>query len=95
MSHSSGGSAARGNSVGSAVEPQFIPLPPLSEQVAICAHLDATLGEVKRIVAGIEAQITTLTAYRKSLIHEYVTGQRRVTAAGDRIPPPCAVHIHQ
>jgi len=80
----------------------FIPLPPLSEQVAICTHLDAKLGEVKRIVAGIEAQITTLTAYRKSLIHEYVTGQRRVTAAdvrragaGDRIPPPRAVHIHQ
>jgi type I restriction enzyme S subunit len=51
------------------------------EQEAICAHLDAKLGEVKRIVAGIEAQITTLTAYRKSLIHECVTGQRRVTEA--------------
>lgn len=80
----------------------FIPLPPLSEQVAICAHLDAKLAEVKRIVAGIEAQITTLTAYRKSLIHEYVTDQRRVTAAdvrqtgaGDGIPPRRAVHIHQ
>jgi type I restriction enzyme S subunit len=56
-----------------------IPLPPLPEQEAICAHLDAKLGEVKRIVAGIESQITTLTAYRKSLIHECVTGQRRVT----------------
>ena len=33
------------------------------------------------IVAGIEAQIATLTAYRKSLIHECVTGQRRITAA--------------
>ena len=56
-----------------------IPLPPLPEQATICAHLDAKLGELKRIVAGIEAQITTLTAYRKSLIHECVTGQRRVT----------------
>ena len=28
---------------------------------------------------GIEAQIATLIAYRKSLIHECVTGQRRVT----------------
>ena len=27
----------------------------------------------------IDAQIATLTAYRKSLIHECVTGQRRVT----------------
>jgi type I restriction enzyme S subunit len=34
---------------------------------------------VKRIDSGIEAQIATLTAYRKSLIHECVTGQRRVT----------------
>ena len=33
------------------------------------------------IVTNIEAQITTLTAYRKSLIHECVTGQRRVTEA--------------
>lgn len=56
-----------------------IPLPPLEEQEAICAHLDDKLGEVKRIVAGIESQIATLTAYRKSLIHECVTGQQRVT----------------
>jgi type I restriction enzyme S subunit len=56
-----------------------IPLPPLEEQEAICTHLDDKLGEVKRIVAGIDSQITTLTAYRKSLIHECVTGQRRIT----------------
>jgi len=49
------------------------------EQEAICAYLDEKLGEVKRIAATIEAQIATLTAYRKSLIHECVTGQRRVT----------------
>jgi hypothetical protein len=32
----------------------------------------------KHIVTGIETQIATLTAYRKSLIHECVTGQRRI-----------------
>ena len=58
-----------------------IPLPQRDEQVAICAHLDAKLSEVKSIVTGIESQIATLTAYRKSLIHECVTGQRRVTEA--------------
>ncbi len=57
-----------------------IPLPPLEEQEAICAYLAEKLGEVKRITATIESQIATLTAYRKSLIHECVTGQRRVTA---------------
>jgi type I restriction enzyme S subunit len=57
----------------------FIPLPPLDEQAAIHAFLDEKIGEVTRIFASIEAQIETLTAYRKSLIHECVTGQRRVT----------------
>jgi type I restriction enzyme S subunit len=56
-----------------------IPLPSLEEQKAICAHIDEKLGEIKRIFATIEAQIATLSAYRKSLIHECVTGQRRVT----------------
>lgn len=56
-----------------------IPLPSLPEQESICVHLDEKLGELKRIVSGIETQIATLTAYRKSLIHECVTGQRRIT----------------
>ncbi len=56
-----------------------IPLPPLTEQEAICVHLDEKLGELKRIVTGIETQIATLNAYRKSLIHECVTGQRQIT----------------
>lgn len=58
-----------------------IPLPPLAEQQIICDYLDAKLGEIKRIAACIEAQISTLSAYRKSLIHECVTGQRRITEA--------------
>lgn len=61
-----------------------IPLPPLAEQEAICAHLDEKTAEVKRIKATITAQIETLIAYRKSLIHECVTGQRRVTDADVR-----------
>jgi type I restriction enzyme S subunit len=58
-----------------------IPLPSLPEQGAICAYLDEKLGGQKRLVTGIESQIATLTAYRKSLIHECVTGQRRITEA--------------
>jgi type I restriction enzyme S subunit len=57
------------------------PLPGLDEQEAICVYLDEKLLEVKNIVSGIESQIATLTAYRKSLIHECVTGQRRITEA--------------
>ncbi len=58
-----------------------IPLPCLAEQEAICSYLKKDLGEVKRIVTGIESQIATLTAYRQSLIHECVTGQRRIAEA--------------
>jgi len=39
---------------------------------------------MNRIVTGIETQIATLTAYRKSLIHECVTGQRRISEADAR-----------
>ena len=55
--------------------------PPREEQKSICAFLDTKIAESKQIVAGIETQIATLTAYRKSLIHECVTGQRRITEA--------------
>jgi type I restriction enzyme S subunit len=55
--------------------------PPREEQQDICDYLDAKLAESKRLVTGIESQIATLTAYRKSLIHECVTGQRRITEA--------------
>jgi type I restriction enzyme S subunit len=56
-----------------------IPLPPLDEQRAIVAHVEEKSTEFRALIAGIESQIATLTAYRKSLIHECVTGQRRIT----------------
>ena len=60
----------------------LVALPPTRmEQEAICAFLDTKLADVKRIAGGIEQQIATLTTYRKSLIHECVTGQRRITEA--------------
>lgn len=52
-----------------------------SEQKVIRANLDDKLADVKRVASGIKAQIATLSAYRKSLIHECVTGQRRITEA--------------
>jgi len=61
----------------------------LSEQETICARLDKKLGEQKRLVATIEAQIATLTAYRKSLIHECVTGRRRIAAEDVRRASSC------
>lgn len=75
----------------------MVPLPPVREQHAICEHLDTKVGELKRVVSGIESQFTTLTAYRKSLIHECVTGQRRISEADvaqaqriGTVPPPAS-----
>lgn len=56
----------------------FVPVPPRTEQLEICAYLEAQLAQLKDIASTIQAQINTLTAYRKSLVHEYVTGQQRV-----------------
>jgi type I restriction enzyme, S subunit len=59
----------------------MVPLPPIQEQQEIAAYLDEKVGELGRVVEGIETQIATVTAYRKSLIHECVTGHRRVIDA--------------
>jgi len=59
----------------------LVPLPPVTEQRMICEQLATKVGELKQIVVTIESQIATLNAYRKSLIHECVTGQRRITEA--------------
>lgn len=58
-----------------------IPLPSIEEQEKICQYLDNKLRDVTQIVNSIETQIDTLTTYRKSLIHECVTGQRRISEA--------------
>ena len=62
----------------------FAPVPPLKEQAAIAEYLDAKEHEFQLLSSTIETQIATLTAYRKSLIHECVTGQRRITEADVR-----------
>ena len=62
----------------------FAPIPPLKEQAAIAEYLDAKEQEIHLISGTIQTQIATLIAYRKSLIHECVTGQRRITEADVR-----------
>lgn len=56
-----------------------IPLPPIDEQEQIVNFLNLKLVQAKHVETSISAQIETLTAYRKSLIHECVTGQRRIS----------------
>ena len=68
------------------VQVGYLPVivPPVSEQQAICDYIDTKLGELKKVVGVLESQIDTLASYRKSLIHECVTGQRRITEADVR-----------
>lgn len=59
----------------------FAAFPPLKEQKTIGEYLDAKEQDALAVKETLNRQIATLTAYRKSLIHECVTGQRRVTEA--------------
>lgn len=58
-----------------------IPLPPIDEQERLILYLDKYLGDLTALFSNIESQIATLIDYRKSLIHECVTGQRRINEA--------------
>jgi type I restriction enzyme S subunit len=62
----------------------FAAFPPRKEQDAIAEYLDAKEQEVLAVKETLNQQIATLTAYRKSLIHECVTGQRRISDADVR-----------
>ncbi len=58
-----------------------IPFPKVSVQREIVAKIEQNDLKQRSLFGCIESQIATLTAYRKSLIHECVTGQRRITEA--------------
>ena len=56
-----------------------IPIPPLfEEQRAIADYLDKACTNIDKTKETIAKQIKTLTQYRQSLIHECVTGKKRV-----------------
>ncbi len=61
-----------------------IPFPNVKVQREIVGRIEQHDSKHRDLCRSIESQITTLTAYRKSLIHECVTGQRRVTDADVR-----------
>jgi type I restriction enzyme, S subunit len=51
-----------------------IPLPPLTEQKAITAHLDALSAETSRLAAIYTRKLTALEALKKSLLHDAFRG---------------------
>jgi type I restriction enzyme S subunit len=62
------------------VKNSTIPLPPDTEQKLIASYLNKKCVELSKLHEYIEQQILTLEQYRKSLIHECVTGKQRITA---------------
>jgi type I restriction enzyme, S subunit len=57
----------------------YIPLPPVREQELIAEHIEQKIQGIREIQKSLNQQLATLAAYRKSLIHECITGQRRIT----------------
>lgn len=58
----------------------YIPYPPVKDQNSIADYLDRKCAEVESVIADKQQQLTTLDEYKKSLIYEYVTGKKEVTA---------------
>ncbi len=64
-----------------------IPVPPIEEQEAIAEYLDDKIAKIDAAIAGTSRLIDLMRQYRKSLIHEVVTGVRDVRKAAAAIPP--------
>ena len=45
----------------------------------IAEHLDRRCSLISKIICDKEKQLKTVQQHKKSLIHEYVTGKKRVT----------------
>ena len=54
------------------------PLPPLAEQRAIVAYIEARAAKIDAAVAGLEREIAAMKEYKQRLIADVVTGQRKV-----------------
>jgi len=54
-------------------------LPPIPEQRQIVDYLDRKIAALYDVQKNLTGQIAALEQYRKSLIHECVTGKRRIT----------------
>ena len=57
-----------------------LPVPPLEEQVAIAKYLDEKCSSIAHYINANKQKIAILQDYKKSIIYEYVTGKKEVTA---------------
>lgn len=59
-----------------------VPVPPFSEQISIVKYLDERCAAIDVVIDTKRRQLDVLKRRRQSLIYEYVTGKRRVSAKG-------------
>ena len=59
-----------------------VPLPPVTEQAEIVQWVQYERGKLKQAQDAVNAQISVLEAYKKSLVHECVTGKKQVWRGG-------------
>ncbi len=55
-------------------------VPSASEQIEIANFIDSKKEEIDRLITVKEKIVTELESYKKSLIYEYVTGKKEVSA---------------
>lgn len=55
-----------------------VAVPPIEEQQKIADFLDEKCEEIDKTISDLETMIKNLKEYKKSLIHEYVTGKKEV-----------------
>jgi type I restriction enzyme S subunit len=63
-----------------------VPVPPVSEQAAIVAHLDTATRDLDATIARTQRQIDLLREYRARLVADVVTGKLDVRAAAAALP---------
>ena len=68
------------------VKSALIPLPPMSEQMAICTELDSGIAALAMAISRAGCQIALLREYRTRLIADVVTGKLDVREAAARLP---------
>jgi type I restriction enzyme, S subunit len=64
---------------GTKIKNTYVVLPPKKEQELICDFIECKNRKIEILKKNLNSQVLTLLAYRKSLIHECMTGQLRVT----------------
>lgn len=55
---------------------------PMDEQKEIASYLEKKISKVDALIIGKEEEISTLLAYKKAMVYEYVTGKKEVPING-------------